>query len=100
MRWEAIVGRNVRSLRKARGLTQEALAHVSEIDARYIGGIERGEENPTVAVLARIASGLGIEPAAFFAKPALSAEAATKATSNDKQRRSTPRQRPQNARRA
>jgi predicted transcriptional regulator len=51
MRWEAIVGRNVRSLRKARGLTQEALAHAAEIDARYVGGIERGEENPTVAFL-------------------------------------------------
>jgi transcriptional regulator with XRE-family HTH domain len=56
MRWEAVVGRNVRSLRKARGLTQEALAYAAEIDARYIGGIERGEENPTVAVLSRIAS--------------------------------------------
>jgi transcriptional regulator with XRE-family HTH domain len=69
MRWEEVVGRNVKNLRKARGLTQEALAHAAEIDARYIGGIERGEENPTVAVLARIASALDIEPAAFFAGP-------------------------------
>jgi transcriptional regulator with XRE-family HTH domain len=69
MRWEAVVGRNVRSLRKARGLTQEALAHAAEIDTRYVGGIERGEENPTVAVLARMASVLGTEPAVFFAKP-------------------------------
>jgi DNA-binding XRE family transcriptional regulator len=41
-------------LRKARGLTQEALAHAAEIETRYVGGIERGEENPTVAVLARV----------------------------------------------
>jgi transcriptional regulator with XRE-family HTH domain len=74
MRWEAIVGRNVRSPRKARGFTQEALAHAAEIDTRYVGGIERGEENPTVAVLARIASVLGIEPGAFFAKPSLPLE--------------------------
>jgi transcriptional regulator with XRE-family HTH domain len=100
MRWEAIVGRNVRSLRKARGLTQEALAHVAEIDTRYVGGIERGEENPTVAVLARIASVLGIEPGDFFAKPALHPEAAIKATQPPgKRRRSRPRQRQKNARR-
>jgi transcriptional regulator with XRE-family HTH domain len=73
MRWEAIVGRNVRSLRKERGLTQEALAHAADIDTRYVGGIERGEENPTVAVLARIASVLGTEPGAFFAKSSLPA---------------------------
>lgn len=97
MRWEAIVGRNVRSLRKARGLTQEALAHAAEIDTRYVGGIERGEENPTVAVLARIASVLGIEPGAFFAKPPLPPETSAKPKGAPlqppgKQRRSRPRQ--------
>jgi transcriptional regulator with XRE-family HTH domain len=96
MRWEAIVGRNVRSLRKARGFTQEALAHAAEIDTRYVGGIERGEENPTVAV-ARIASVLSIEPAAFFAKPPLPPETPAKPKAAPpqppgKQRRSRPRQ--------
>jgi transcriptional regulator with XRE-family HTH domain len=63
MRWEEVVGRNVRRLRKARGLTQEALAHGAEIDTRYLGGIERGQENPSVAVVARIAAVLGVQPA-------------------------------------
>jgi len=63
MRWEEVVGRNVRRLRKAKSLTQEALAHASDIDTRYVGGIERGEENPTVAVLGRIAAVLGVHPA-------------------------------------
>lgn len=63
MRWEEIVGRNVRRLRQAKGLTQEALAHASDIDTRYIGGIERGQENPTVAVVGRIAAVLGAHPA-------------------------------------
>jgi transcriptional regulator with XRE-family HTH domain len=44
MRWEAIVGRNVKRLRQAKKLTQEALAHAAEIDTRYVGGIERGQE--------------------------------------------------------
>ena len=63
MRWEEIVGQNVRRLRKARGLTQEELAHGADIDTRYVGGIERGEENPTVAVLGRLAEELGVHPA-------------------------------------
>ena len=73
MRWEEVVGCNVRSLRKARGLTQEALAHAAEVDTRYVGGIERGEENPTVAVLGRIAGVLGVHPARLFAEPPESA---------------------------
>ena len=66
MEWEAVVGRNVRRLRKAKGLTQEELAHRASIDTRYAGGIERGQENPSVAVLGRIAGVLGIHPAELF----------------------------------
>jgi transcriptional regulator with XRE-family HTH domain len=68
MRWEEVVGLNVRRLRRANSLTQEALAHASEIDTRYVGGIERGEENPTVAVLGRIAAVLGVHPADLLAE--------------------------------
>jgi transcriptional regulator with XRE-family HTH domain len=63
MRWEAVVGRNVRRLRVTKGLTQEALAHAAEIDTRYVGGIERGEENPSIAVLGRIAAAIDVHPA-------------------------------------
>lgn len=50
-------------MRNRKGLTQEALAHGSEIDTRYVGGIERGQENPSVAVLGRIAKTLEVHPA-------------------------------------
>ena len=66
MRWEAVVGRNVKRLRKAKKLTQEALAHAAEIDTRYVGGIERGQENPSVAVLGRLADALGVHPSALL----------------------------------
>jgi transcriptional regulator with XRE-family HTH domain len=66
MRWEESVGRKVRALRKARGLSQEALAHDAGIAMRYLAGIERGEENPTLAILVRIAGALGIEPKELF----------------------------------
>ncbi|MCB1486312.1 MAG: helix-turn-helix transcriptional regulator [Bauldia sp.] len=63
MRLEELIGLNVRRLRQAKGLTQEALAHGAEIDTRYVGGIERGEENPSVAVIGRLAKILDACPA-------------------------------------
>jgi len=68
MRWEAVVGRNVKRLRQAKKLTQEALAHAAEIDTRYVGGIERGQENPSVAVLGRLAEALDVHPSTLLAE--------------------------------
>jgi transcriptional regulator with XRE-family HTH domain len=62
MRLEAVVGTNIRRLRKAAGLSQEALAAEAGIDMRYLGGIERGQENPTIAVVGKIARELGVQP--------------------------------------
>lgn len=61
MRWEQVLGTNIRRLRKARGLSQEKLAADSGIDMRYLGGIERGQENPSMAVVADIAKALGVQ---------------------------------------
>lgn len=66
MRWEQIVGINIRKLRKAQGLSQETLAAESGIDMRYLGGIERGQENPTIAVVGNIAKALGVHPSALL----------------------------------
>jgi transcriptional regulator with XRE-family HTH domain len=66
MRWEELVGANVRRLRKAKGLSQESLAHDAGIAMRYLAGIERGEENPTVLVLVKVAQALGTKPAALL----------------------------------
>lgn len=66
MKWEATVGANIRRLRKAKGLTQEQLAHEAEIAMRYIAGVERGEENPSLKYLVKIAEALDAEPAELF----------------------------------
>jgi transcriptional regulator with XRE-family HTH domain len=63
MDWRQIVGRNVRQLRQDRGLTQEQLAFEAQLDLTYVGGIERGRRNPSLLVLARLASALGVMPA-------------------------------------
>lgn len=62
MDWGQVVGANVRRLRKERRLTQEQLAMETEIDLTYLGGIERGRRNPSVSVLGRLASALGVHP--------------------------------------
>lgn len=66
MEWEKIVGENVRRLRKERGLSQETLAGEAGLAMRHLGRIERGEGNPTVAVLGKLADVLGVHPTAFY----------------------------------
>lgn len=60
--WCKIVGANVRALRVAKGLTQEQLAFEAELDLTYVGGIERGKRNPSLAVIARLAKVLAVHP--------------------------------------
>lgn len=49
---------NMKSLRKARGWSQEVLADEAGLDRTYISGIERQMKNPTVTVIERIATAL------------------------------------------
>ncbi|OMF35907.1 hypothetical protein BK133_09435 [Paenibacillus sp. FSL H8-0548] len=53
-----LVGDNIRQLRKIKGLSQEQLAFRAEINASYMGQVERGEKNPTIDVLSKIAKAL------------------------------------------
>ncbi|MGO2353992.1 MAG: helix-turn-helix domain-containing protein [Marinomonas foliarum] len=54
------VGELIRSQRKARGISQEALAAKSKIDRSYMGRIERGEVNVTLKALWDIATSMDI----------------------------------------
>ncbi|MBB3105391.1 helix-turn-helix domain-containing protein [Azomonas macrocytogenes] len=53
-------GETVRNLRKAKGVSQEEFADKVGIHRTYIGGIERGERNPTLTTIQRIAESLGV----------------------------------------
>lgn len=64
-----IFGDAVRRFRTFAGLTQENLATASGIHRTYIGGIERGERNPTLLMIHRIAAALGITPDRLFKDP-------------------------------
>lgn len=56
-----IVGRNIRRLRTAAGLTQESLAAKTGLSSVYISGIERGGRNPSAVVMAELAQALGVD---------------------------------------
>jgi transcriptional regulator with XRE-family HTH domain len=66
MKAQVLVAKNVRRLRVELGLSQEALAVDAAIDRTYVSRIERGLENPTVAVLEKFAAALGISIADLF----------------------------------
>jgi transcriptional regulator with XRE-family HTH domain len=54
-------GKRVRQLRLKQGWTQEQLAERTGRHWTYIGGVERGERNATLAVIGDIAHALGVE---------------------------------------
>ncbi len=65
-RLATVLGRNVRTARLRLGLTQDGLAEVSGLHRNYVGGVERGERNPTLTVLERLAAALGVAPASLI----------------------------------
>jgi len=54
-------GDAVRKYRNGMKLSQEQLANLSDLDRTYIGGIERGERNPSLINIYKIAKALGIK---------------------------------------
>ncbi len=60
------LGRRLKALRKRAALTQEDLAERAGINSKYISGIERGRENPTLDTLLLLASELGVQPVELF----------------------------------
>jgi len=67
-----LVGDNVRSLRKARGWSQEELGEYSSLSYKFVGEIERGAVNPSLDSLLSIANALKIEVAKLFLSERLS----------------------------
>lgn len=53
-------GQRVRTLRKEQSYSQENFAAACGMDRTYMGGIERGERNPSLRNIQRIAETLGI----------------------------------------
>jgi transcriptional regulator with XRE-family HTH domain len=67
-----LVAWNVRRLRVERDLSAEALANQSGVDRVYVSRIERTLANPTIDILEKIASVLGVETGELLEVPSRS----------------------------
>lgn len=54
------IGTNLRNIRKSRGYSLDSTAELTGVSKAMLGQIERGESNPTVTTLWKIASGLQV----------------------------------------
>lgn len=66
-RTSAELGRHIKMLRVARGLTLKDVETRGGISATHVSEIERGKASPTVGALSRIATALDMRPAALVA---------------------------------
>jgi transcriptional regulator with XRE-family HTH domain len=59
-------GKNLKRIRKLKGITQEDLSFSTGIELRQIGRIERGEINTGISSVFEIAKILGVEAKDLF----------------------------------
>ena len=71
-------GQTVRRVRESAGVAQKALALIAEMDRSYLGRLERGEKQPSLNVVFRLAVALGVVPGDLVAKIEVQARKAKK----------------------
>jgi transcriptional regulator with XRE-family HTH domain len=64
-------GVELREARTSLGLSQEQLAQKADLDRTYVSGIERGERNPSLTNLLRLADALDTTLAALMRRARL-----------------------------
>ena len=55
------IGKRIQYLRKQKGVSQLDLALDAGVNRNYLSDLERGERNPSLKVLVRIAEALGVD---------------------------------------
>jgi len=66
LRHRKLIGGAIRLHRKEAGLTQEELAELADLNAKYLGEIERGEKIISIEALLRIAAAVKMPIREFF----------------------------------
>ena len=59
-------GQKIKELRLEKGLSQEALANLAEIDRTYIPSIEKGDRNVSITVAEKLAKALDVKLKELF----------------------------------
>ncbi|HEX5057652.1 MAG TPA: helix-turn-helix transcriptional regulator [Gammaproteobacteria bacterium] len=62
----ALFGRNVKTIRKEKGLSQEELASKAGVHRTYVGMIERGEKNITLTNILKLSGALKVSPSSLL----------------------------------
>ena len=65
------LGNAIREIRLSKGISQEKLALMAEIDRSYVGRVERGDNNVALLTLARLAAALDLTVAKLMQKAGL-----------------------------
>ncbi|MBN2051642.1 MAG: cupin domain-containing protein [Spirochaetales bacterium] len=60
------LGKNIRRIRKDKGITIQDLAAATALSPSFISRMERGDLNPSIASVKKIADALGIQVASLF----------------------------------
>lgn len=60
------IGARLRAGRSAKGMSQEDVALAADLDRSFVSGLERGEFNVSVLVLARVAKVVGVRLGSLF----------------------------------
>ena len=61
-----VFARNLRKVRHAKGLSQEALAYEADVDRTYISALERGVYSATIDMVDKLAMVLNVEASALL----------------------------------
>jgi transcriptional regulator with XRE-family HTH domain len=54
-------GQKIKDLRKSKGISQEKLANLAEIDRTYLPTIEKGKRNVSIEIVEKLAKALGVK---------------------------------------
>ena len=63
---QVLFGTRIRSIREAADLSREVVAERADINANYLGEIERGEKWPSLEIIQQLAGTLSVSPSAFL----------------------------------
>lgn len=63
------IGARIKEIRHKKKISQEALAHLAELDRTYMNSVENGRRNISIENIERIAKALKVSVSDFFDSP-------------------------------
>ena len=60
MNESAKLGKNLKRIRTARGISQGEIGRILGVDKGFVSNIENGKTNPTLATIAKLAKAIGV----------------------------------------